>query len=306
MATYDEFSMLSENAAEVGIPWNANPIVARKFLEVSDGLSISGLFWGNTSPELILIHGGAQNAHTWDTVALALDVPLLAVDLPGHGHSDWREERDYSPFVMAAEIAKAIEVWAPDAKTMVGMSLGGLTALCIAADHPHLVERLGIVDVTPGTDHAKAEPIINFVSGPEIFGSFDEILKRTIEHNPTRSESSLRRGVLHNSHEVKDGKWAWRYDVGRAWKGDGKKQETLNEPDFSALWEKVSEVKCPIHLWLGGAWSVVGEEDVEKMRDLHTDLVVKKVEGAGHSIQGDKPLELKALIEELLASEIVK
>ena len=37
-----------------------------------------------------LIHGGAQNAHTWDTVALALDRPLVALDLPGHGHSSHR------------------------------------------------------------------------------------------------------------------------------------------------------------------------------------------------------------------------
>ena len=39
------------------------------------------------------MHGGAQNAHTWDTVALALDRPLVAVDLPGHGHSDGRGRR---------------------------------------------------------------------------------------------------------------------------------------------------------------------------------------------------------------------
>ena len=43
-------------------------------------------------PNSVLLHGGGQNAHTWDTVALALDRPLLAVDLPGHGHSDWPQE----------------------------------------------------------------------------------------------------------------------------------------------------------------------------------------------------------------------
>ena len=43
---------------------------------------------GEAPPELVLLHGGAQNAHTWDTVALALRRPLVAIDLPGHGHSD--------------------------------------------------------------------------------------------------------------------------------------------------------------------------------------------------------------------------
>ena len=40
----------------------------------------------------------------------------------------------------------------------------------------------------------------------------------------------------------------------------------------------------------------------QKMKNLQKELVVRKVEGAGHSIQGDKPLELTELIEELLRS----
>ena len=43
--------------------------------------------------------------------------------------------------------------------------------------------------------------------------SFDEILERTMLFNPTRSESSLRRGILHNAKERADGKWVWRYDL---------------------------------------------------------------------------------------------
>ena len=304
MVEYKEFSMLKENADEAGIPWKGTPKVERKFFTSSEGFSISGILWGEEPPRLVLIHGGAQNAHTWDTVALALDMPLLALDLPGHGHSDWRPKCDYTPFVLADQVAEAIQHWAPEAEAVVGMSLGGLTAFCIASDHAQLVKRLGIVDVTPGTDRTKAEPIINFVSGPEVFENFEEILKRTIEHNPTRSEASLRRGVLHNSHEIEDGKWSWRYDVGRAWK-DQKKENTSEPIDFSELWDKVSEIKVPIHLWLGGAWSVVGDEDVEKMKSFHHEMVVEKVEGAGHSIQGDKPLELKELIKNLLDSKIV-
>ena len=160
MVEYEEFSMLKENADEAGISWKGTPKVERKFFTSSQGFSISGIFWGGEPPQLILLHGGAQNAHTWDTVALALDIPLLALDLPGHGHSDWRPECDYTPFVLADQVSEAIKYWAPETEALVGMSLGGLTALCIAADHPQIVKRLGIVDVTPGTDQAKAEPII--------------------------------------------------------------------------------------------------------------------------------------------------
>ncbi len=36
---------------------------------------------------MVFLHGGGQNAHTWDTVILGLGVPALAIDLPGHGRS---------------------------------------------------------------------------------------------------------------------------------------------------------------------------------------------------------------------------
>ena len=59
------------------------------------GRTVSALVWGDAPAELVLIHGGGQNAHTWDTVALALDRPLVAIDLPGHGHSSWWEGGRY-------------------------------------------------------------------------------------------------------------------------------------------------------------------------------------------------------------------
>ncbi|MEZ5165266.1 MAG: hypothetical protein R2695_01795 [Acidimicrobiales bacterium] len=165
-----------------------------------------------------------------------------------------------------------------------------------AADHPDLVRRLGVVDVTPGTDHAKAEPIITFVDGPEYFADFAEILARTIEFNPGRSEQSLRRGVLHNAYEMDDGRWTWRYDRMRDWKVGG-----ADAPSFEDLWDKVDQVRVPITLWQGGKWSVIGDEDVEEWMARRPDTVHIVVEGAGHSIQGDKPMEMAALIEELLA-----
>ena len=70
---------------------------------------MSALRWGTAAPQVVLVHGGAQNAHTWDTVALALwPVPVLAIDLPGHGHSDWRIDGDYGPRNHADDVAVMI------------------------------------------------------------------------------------------------------------------------------------------------------------------------------------------------------
>ncbi|MDP7542008.1 MAG: alpha/beta hydrolase [Acidimicrobiales bacterium] len=299
MQPYDEFSMLVDNVAEAGLDVDAPPPVERIEVRGPDGLVVSAIRWGTGLPELVLLHGGAQNAHTWDTVALALRRPLLAIDLPGHGHSDWRPQKDYTPQVLAVEIARVVEAHAPEAEAVIGMSLGGLTALCLATDRPDLVRRLGLVDITPGTDHAKAEPIIAFVTAHQDFADFDAILAHTMEHNPTRTESSLRRGVLHNACEQEDGSWSWRWDPVREWKvGEGPQEKA---PDFGALWDRVSSLEGPVHLWLGGAWSVVGDEDVEEFRRRQPGASVTTVDGAGHSIQGDRPLETVDLIEGLLA-----
>jgi pimeloyl-ACP methyl ester carboxylesterase len=302
VAEYDEFSLLQDNATEVGLPWTGAPPVRREAVDVGGGRRVSVLIWGpaGTTPEIVLLHGGAQNAHTWDTVALALERPLVAIDLPGHGHSDWREDHDYTPASNADDVAVAIRAFAPDAGLVVGMSLGGLTAFCLAQRHPELVRRLAIIDVTPGTDHAKAEPIIAFISGPENFASFQEILDRTIQYNPTRTESSLRRGVLHNAHALADGSWSWRWDPNRPSlrQGDGPEGPTVN---FSPLWEAVDAVKVPLLLARGGVSQVVGDEDVEELKRRQPSARVVVVEGAGHSIQGDKPVELAQLLEDFLA-----
>ena len=228
-----------------------------------DGRRLSALVWGTGDPQIVLLHGGAQNAHTWDTVALALDTPLVAIDLPGHGHSDHRDDGPFSPRQNAADVATAIRVLAPHAAMVVGMSLGGLTAIALTSEAPELVRRLVLVDVTPGVDREKAAPIAQFIAGPETFASFDEILARTIEFNPTRSESSLRRGVLHNAVERDDGRWVWRYQRPRLLESTD-----MDVPaDFATLWDDVSSVAVPVLLLRGGAkGTVVDDGDEAELR----------------------------------------
>jgi pimeloyl-ACP methyl ester carboxylesterase len=293
-AAYDEFDLFHENAEEVGLALDCPPAVERVAVPVDGERRVSALRWGTGPPEIVLVHGGAQNAHTWDTVALALDRPLLCVDLPGHGHSDWRDDHSYWPPHLADDVATVVRELAPSAELVVGMSLGGLTAICLAAQHPELVRRLAIVDVTPGVDHAKAEPIVTFVSGPETFASFQEILDRTVEFNPTRSVSSLRRGILHNAKENADGSWTWRWDPMREWNfPEGE------VPDFDSLWGKVDDIVAPILFLRGGApGSVVGDEDQAELLRRQPTAEVVVVADAGHSIQGDQPVELARLLAE--------
>jgi pimeloyl-ACP methyl ester carboxylesterase len=289
---YDEFSLFHENAAEFGLPYDGPPSVRREEVEVEPGRRLSALVWGDGPPELVLLHGGAQNAHTWDTVALALDRPLVAIDLPGHGHSDGGRAGADRIAGSAADVATAVRALAPDARAVVGMSLGGITTLGLAAHAPELVRSIVLVDVTPGVDHQKASSIIAFVNGPASFDSFDDLLARTIAFNPTRTESSLRRGILHNAVQREDGSWVWRYARHREALGG-----EAGEIDFGALWDIVSGLTVPVMLVRGMLpQSVVSDEDEAELVRRYPAVRIEHVEGAGHSVQGDRPVELAALI----------
>src|SRR4051812_19309474 len=293
-AGYDEFSLFHENAEEFGIPWRGEPAVQRVGVALPNGGVVSTLAWGNEPPEIVLLHGGAQNAHTWDTVALALDRPLVAIDLPGHGHSSHRDDHLYWPSENAITVERAVRELAPDARLLVGMSLGGLTALALTDHAPDLVRSLVLVDVTPGVNREKSTAIALFIDGPEYFESFDEILARTIQFNPTRSESSLRRGILHNAIATTDGRWRWRYDLPRRGSGEGDDGRIM--PGLDELWEAVGRVKVPFTLVRGSLSPVVDDDDVAEVQRRNPNAVIEVVEDSGHSVQGDKPLELARIL----------
>ena len=248
LVPYDEFSMFHENAAEYGLPYDGPPIVRRERVDLADGRHISALVWGDAPPELVFLHGGAQNAHTWDTVALALGRPVVCLDLPGHGHSGPAATGSTDVAGNAADIAVAVQALAPEAGAVVGMSLGGMTLLALADHAPELVRKAVLVDVTPGVDEQKSSTIAAFINGPESFDSFDDLLARTIEFNPTRTVESLRRGILHNAEQRPDGSWVWRYARFRAGEGevggDG-------FPRFGSLWDVVSDLATPLMLVRG-------------------------------------------------------
>jgi pimeloyl-ACP methyl ester carboxylesterase len=296
---YDEFGLFHENAQEFGIAFDTPPRVRRIEVEIEDGYALSALRWGSEdSPELVLLHGGAQNAHTWDTVALALDRPLVAIDLPGHGHSGHRADHVYWPADNAVAIETAVRALAPDAALVVGMSLGGLTALALADRAPDLVRQLVLVDVTPGVNREKSTAIAQFIDGPEYFASFDEILERTVAFNPTRTESSLRRGILHNAIEAPDGRWRWRYDLPRRGSGEGDDGQIM--PGLTDLWDAVSRLRMPLTLVRGSLSPVVDDDDVAEVLRRCPTAVIEVVEDAGHSVQGDKPLELARILADRL------
>jgi pimeloyl-ACP methyl ester carboxylesterase len=301
-AEYDEFGLFHENAEEFGLPYAGPPKVRRVFAEVAAGRRLSALAWGEGEPELVLLHGGAQNAHTWDTVALALGRPLVALDLPGHGHSDGPGEPAAGQSSIqrnAADVAAAIRQLAPQARAVVGMSLGGMTTMALSAEAPDLVRTIVLVDILPGSRSGRARHITDFVNGPRSFASLDELLDRTMKFNPSRSRSSLRRGILHNAEQQQDGTWVWRWARHRP---PAPEAAPARPEDAAArgeqLWAALESVTVPVLLARGmRPDSVLGDEDEEELRRRLPAAEIVHMPEAGHSVQGDMPLELAALIQ---------
>lgn len=285
-----EFGLLAENAEQAGVT-GALPSVRR----VGAG-GISALRWGEESPRVVFLHGGGQNAHTWDTVVVGLGVPALAVDLPGHGHSAWREDGDYSPQNNAAAIAPVVDELAPEAELVVGMSLGGLTAIGLGAVAPQLVRELVLIDVTPSamkrvSDMTKEQQgTVALMQGEREFPSFESILEITTAAAPHRDPKSLRRGVFHNTRQLDNGNWTWRWDTIREF------------PDFDSLWDDVAGLSVPVWLVRGGTSGFVTDEDADELaRRARQFQGVRTVQNSGHSVQSDQPKVLTAILRGVLA-----
>lgn len=285
----DEFALLPENAAQAGVT-GPMPVVAR----VERG-AISALRWGTDAVNVVFLHGGGQNAHTWDTVVLGLGLPALAIDLPGHGHSAWRADGDYGPKLNAAAVEPVIRELAPAADLVVGMSLGGLTAMRLAVHTPDLVRRLVMVDVTPSAP-ARHEQMtaaqmgaVALVRGERSFPDFDAMVDAAVAASPHRSRESLRRGVFHNSKQLDDGSWTWRYDTFR--EGSG----------FEGLWDDVPRLTVPTTLVRGAQSFFVNDDDaLEFARTAPGFQRVVVVPDSGHSVQGDQPRALVEILQSVL------
>jgi pimeloyl-ACP methyl ester carboxylesterase len=302
----DEFELIAETAAEAGAAPGALPRVRRSWVNVPAGGHVSGVFWGDGPPELVFLHDRGESARAWDAVALTVGLPSVAIDLPGHGRSDWRRDGRYEPAVLASSVAEAIRSFAPRARLIAGTGLGGLTAIALRRRHARLLSALALVGTLPGTGGGQAGQW----SSPERFADRSAALAALTARRPEHGSRALRREVQYELLQEPDGLWAWRHHPGNlpapteirpadsgAADGGG-----AGPRDAERLCSEFAALAVPVALISGDRPGAFTAADRAKARERVPGIRVITIPGAGRDIPGTQPAALADVLGQFLAS----
>ncbi|MDQ0647856.1 pimeloyl-ACP methyl ester carboxylesterase [Microbacterium natoriense] len=295
-----EFSYLPAQAEVLGVPL---PRVERLSLELPDGRTLSALRFGTESPQVTLLHGAGLNAHTWDTTALALQRPLLAIDLAGHGDSSWRGDADYTARPLAADVALALDAWTTHPQVVVGQSLGGLTAAALAASRPDLVSEIIVVDITPGIDVTAGPAALRaFYEGPTDFATREELVDKAISLGFGGTRPETERGVFLNTRVRPDGRIEWKHHfahlAAQALAAHDAGSAAVPSVLHETGWADLAEASAPITL-VRATGGFVSEADADEfLRRVPAARAITV--NATHNVQETAPAELAAVVSAVL------
>jgi pimeloyl-ACP methyl ester carboxylesterase len=297
----DEFALVAQTAAEAGSVGGELPRVRRAWVNVPAGGHVSGVFWGDGPPEVVFLHGIGESARTWDAVALAVGRPSVAIDLPGHGRSDWRRDGRYQPGKLASSVAEAIRSFAPRARLVAGSGLGGHTALALHRRQPRLLPRLALVSTLPGSG---SEPAQRW-PGPERFASPAEALAALTVRRPEHSAQSLRREIAYELVQDQDGSWAWRHHPGSLPPPAPPDSDAgAGDPGVAdeALWGELGQLGAAAALIRGDSDGPPSAADLARLRERAPGVQVITIPGGGADVVATEPAALAAALNQLLTA----
>src|SRR5690606_5163859 len=270
----------------------ANPMedVKDKFIKIN-GLKLHYRDFGNeNAPPLLILHGLSGHAWEFNDAAriLSEDFHVITVNQRGHGDSDWAG--DYSPELMADDVATFIDSLNLGKVAVIGHSMGGVNTWWLAARYPEKVSKVAILDISPTT--ICREDMLGVWQS--IFDQYSDASYLTLEegiqdylsfYNGTK-EGLLRDFAKEALKQGKDGKWTWKLDSENLIKwveataGSEKKQ-----------WELLSQIKSSTLIIYGGDSPYSDYEVMEKMSDSIPNSILVHISHSGHDIHFDQ-LEL--------------
>lgn len=263
---------------------------------VAPDLTLAAAVGGpDDGPTVVLLHGGGQTRHSWTgTWQVLVDGgwQAWAVDLRGHGDSDWAADGDYSLDAFVGDIL-ALCAAVPRPPVLVGASLGGLSsmvALGEADDQPRVARALVLVDVAHKIEDSGRDRIGAFMTGHlDGFASLEEAADAIAAYNPHRPRPTDLSGLAKNLRRRDDGRWHWHWDPAFVQGKFGSPDETrasIIRPD--RLGRAVDALRVPTLLVRGRSSDLLSEEGARAFLDRAPHAEYADVAGAGHMVAGDR------------------
>ncbi|MBV9579480.1 MAG: alpha/beta hydrolase [Chloroflexi bacterium] len=301
-ATLTELEHLDQAAAVAGLQ-PVEVLLPQHLTVAANGLRFHLVDWGHPDkPTILFLHGVGLTARTWDLVCLVLrqDYHCLALDMRGHGDSEWAPEGDYSTETQASDVKSLTQLLGLDHFLLVGHSMGGMVALTYAETAAPTLRALVLVDSAPGERNPPppaatpgANNVFNFMAGPAELDSVEDFVERAMAFNPARDRRLLRRSLLHNLRQLPDGRWTWKYDRAQILRRD----RAAMAASRRALWDGLSAVTVPTLLTRGARSESLSNATAAEFTAALPDGRWEIIADAGHTIQGDNPRGLLQALE---------
>ncbi|MCP5042998.1 MAG: alpha/beta hydrolase, partial [bacterium] len=241
----------------------------------SDGLSMHLLRWSDGGVPALLVHGFGNEAHIWDDFAPAIAnaYQTLALDLRGHGDSQWDPEGRYDYENLQADLEAVVQSLGFERLVLVGHSLGGRVCMRFAAAHPENMAGLVIVDSAPELD---PRGIVRITQDVEEHRdpSFETVQRYenylSISY-PVATAESIRRMARHGLRQREDGRYELKMDIafrGRVAQEQGPEEiRKAEEANTQVLWDALAKIKCPTLVVRGAASDIVSADVADRMAD---------------------------------------
>ena len=254
-------------------------------------IKIAADAWGSDNQELvILLHGGGQTRHAWGNTGKKLakaGYHSVALDLRGHGDSQWHADGDYSIRAYKDDLVSIINEIGKPAR-LVGASLGGMASLALAGDeiNSNLCTALIMVDIGIYPDPVGSDRIVSFMlSGEKGFDSLEDAAKSISDYLPHRKKPKDLEGLKKNLRLKDDGRYYWHWDPRFIRRKPGSQDR---EGYFDLQLKAAEKVIIPTLLIRGALSDVVTMEDVEYFLSVISHAKFVEIEKAAHMIAGDR------------------
>jgi pimeloyl-ACP methyl ester carboxylesterase len=278
-------------------------LTAKRFAAYG-GVNLVGDVGGDPRGEpIILLHGGGQTRHSWGRAALELAARgyyVAAIDLRGHGDSDWAPDADYGIDAQVGDL-RAVIGQMPGPPVLIGASMGGLISLTAAGEaREPAVRALVLVDVTPKVDPEGRLRIIGFMRDrPDGFESVEEAADAIAAYLPHRPRPKDLSGLHRNLRLRPDGRWYWHWDPSFF---------ATFEPDPQAAVLRYTAAARNIHvptlLVRGSKSELVTPESVTHLREAIPHAEYIDVMDAAHMIAGDRNDAFNSVVLDFLGRRV--